>query len=68
VVKTLYTPKINLLIDKNLKNTLIYDKIPNKQLRSYVLNSSYIKEEKIINFENKSINGFVKFILKKLYE
>jgi len=68
VIKTLYTPKINLLVDKNLKNELIYDKIPNKYLRSYILNSSYIKEDKIINFENKSIINFVKFIFKKLYE
>ncbi|MDD3793364.1 MAG: ABC transporter substrate-binding protein [Candidatus Gracilibacteria bacterium] len=67
VIKTLYTPKINLLVDKNLKNDLKYEKLPIKQLRSYVLSSSYIKEEKIINFENKSIFGFTKFIFKKLY-
>jgi len=67
VIKTLYTPKINLLVDKNLKNDLKYNKLPIKQLRSYILNSSYIKEDRIINFENKSISGFLKFILKKLY-
>ncbi|MDD2907878.1 MAG: ABC transporter substrate-binding protein [Candidatus Gracilibacteria bacterium] len=68
VIKTLYTPKINLLVDKNLKNKFAYNKLPNKALRSYVLNSSYIKENKIINFENKSIGNFFKFIFKKLYE
>lgn len=67
IIKTLYTPKINLLVDKNLKNDLKYEKLPIKQLRSYILNSSYIKEDRIINFENKSIFGFAKFILKKLY-
>jgi hypothetical protein len=68
VIKTLYTPKINLLVDKNLKNKEIYESFPNKYLRSYILNSSYIKEDKIINFENKSFVNFFKFILKKLYE
>ncbi len=68
VIKTLYTPKINLLVDKNLKNKEMYESLPNKYLRSYILNSSYIKEDKIINFENKSIVNFFKFILKKLYE
>jgi hypothetical protein len=68
VIKTLYTPKINLLVDKNIKNTNIIDILPNKSLRSYILDSSYIKEEKIINFEDKSILNFFKFLFKKLYE
>lgn len=68
IIKTLYTPKNNLLVDKNLKNDLKYDKLPNKYLRSYILESSYVKEDKIINLKNKSILNFSKFILKKLYE
>jgi len=68
VVKTLYTPKINLLVDKNIKNIDMIEILPNKSLRSYILNSSYIKEEKIINFEDKSILNFFKFLFKKLYE
>ncbi|MDD3145512.1 MAG: ABC transporter substrate-binding protein [Candidatus Gracilibacteria bacterium] len=68
VIKTLYTPKINLLVDKNLKNEVNYTKLPNKSLRSYVMNSSYIKEDRIINFDNKNIGNFFKFIFKKLYE
>lgn len=68
VIKTLYTPKINLLVDKNIKNNTNYNTLPNKNLRSYILNSAYIKEEKIINFENKNIINFIKFIVKKLYE
>ena len=68
VVKTLYTPKVNLLIDKNIKTSEIKEVLPNKSLRSYVLSSSYIKEEKIINFEDKSILRFFSFLFKKLYE
>lgn len=68
IIKTLYTPKINLLIDKNLKNTDFIEELPNKSLRSYILNSSYIKDEKIINFKNKSFLSFLKFLWKKIYE
>ena len=68
VLKTLYTPKINLLVDKNLKIWSVYEKLPSKYLRSYILDSSYTKDEKIIDFENKSFLGFFWFIFKKLYE
>lgn len=68
VVKTLYTPKINLLVDKNLKVWKVYEKIPSKYLRSYILDSSYTKDEKEIDFANKSIFWFFSFIFKKLYE
>jgi hypothetical protein len=68
VVKTLYTPKINLLLDKNLKIEKIYEEFPNKVMRAYILDSSYIKDDRIINYKSKSISSFFKFILKKLYE
>jgi len=66
IVKTLYTPKINLLIDKNLKNIQIQDKLINKSERKYIFNSIYIKEEKIINFENKWFFDFFSFIFQKI--
>ncbi len=65
VVKTLYTPKINLLIDKNLKNIQVKNKLINKSERKYIFNSIYIKEEKIINFENKWFSSFFRFLFKK---
>lgn len=64
VIKTLYTPKINLLVDKNLNINKVYNYLPNESLRSYIVNSSYIKEQKIINYENKSIFWFIKYMLK----
>jgi hypothetical protein len=66
VIKTLYTPKISLLVDKNIKNNGIKEYMPNTSLRSEILNESYILDKKIINFENKSLVGFFSFILKKL--
>lgn len=68
VVKTLYTPKINLLVDKNLKNTNTINYLPNTSLRWYILNSIYIREDRSIVFENKNIAWFLKFLFKKLYE
>lgn len=68
VLKTLYTPKVNLLVDKNLKNTDTVEYLPNTSLRTYILNSTYIREDKVIVFENKNISGFLKFLFKKLYE
>jgi hypothetical protein len=68
IIKTLYTPKINLLVDKNLKIEKAYEKLPARYLRSYVLNSSYTKDQKIINYENKSFISFFGFIFRKVYE
>jgi hypothetical protein len=53
VVKTLYTPKINILIDKNIKDISINEKLINKNSRKSIFDDLYIKEEKIINFKNK---------------
>ena len=66
IVKTLYTPKINLLIDKNIKNINIPDKLVNKSARKDIYDSIYIKEEKIINFTDKWFFDFFNFLFKKL--
>jgi len=66
IVKTLYTPKINLLIDKNIKNILLPEILVSKSARKDLFNSLYIKEEKIINFNEKWIINFFNFILQKL--
>jgi hypothetical protein len=69
IVKSLYTPKINLLVDKSIKDTeLKTSYIPYKYLRAYVLDNSYILDKKIINFEGKWFFDFFLFIIKKLYE
>lgn len=68
VLKTLYTPKINLLIYKDVKIGKTYENIPYKSERSWILENSYIKEKKVINFKEKSFIWFFNFLLKKLYE
>lgn len=66
IVKTLYTPKINLLIDKNIKNIVYPEVLVNKSARKDIYNYLYTKDEKIINFENKWIWNFFNFLFKKL--
>ncbi|QFR39693.1 hypothetical protein A9Q91_05735 [Candidatus Gracilibacteria bacterium 28_42_T64] len=68
VISTLYTPKINLLIDKNIKNIHLPTYLPHKSLRSSFLNTAYKKEKKIVKFENKSTINFFKFLLEKINE
>ncbi len=66
ILKTLYTPKINLLIDKNIKNVSIPERLANKDERRKIYNTMYIKEEKIIKFENKWFFDFIKYLINKL--
>ncbi len=66
IVKTLYTPKINLLIDKNIKNVKIPSTLINKTERKFIYDDIYIKEQKIINFENKWFFNFINFLVQKL--
>lgn len=68
IFKTLYTPKINLLIDKNINNINFPNHIPENSLRIDILDKAYINEKRIINFENKTIINFFKFIIKKINE
>lgn len=68
IVKTLYTPKINLLVDKKIKDAYLSANIPNKALRSNIYDNSHIKEKKIINLNNKNIINFFNYIISKLYE
>ncbi|PIE85539.1 hypothetical protein CSA08_01400 [Candidatus Gracilibacteria bacterium] len=66
IVKVLYTPIINNLVDKNIKNYFLEDYIPNKELRIEALNNSFILEKKIIKVKDKSFLGFLKFLFTSL--
>ncbi|MDD3302328.1 MAG: ABC transporter substrate-binding protein [Candidatus Gracilibacteria bacterium] len=62
VIKTLYTPIIDLLIDKNIKNINI-DKYSSGQInRVNYLSTIYINEKKDINYTNKGVGDFFKFL------
>ena len=66
IIKVLYSPKINLLIDKNISNVIIPKILTNKSSRSLIYKHIYIKEDRIINFYNKWLINFFKFLLKKI--
>lgn len=68
IVKTLFTPKIPLLIDKNIKSTYNFDVLANMKWRSRIFSSSYTKQKREINMDNKTISGFFIFLFNKLYE
>ncbi len=67
-VKTLYSPKVNLLIDKNIKINKEISELPSSSLRSKIIWKSYIKQEKVISLKWKSFSWFVVYLFKKLYE
>jgi len=68
VIKTLYTPNVYLLVDKKIKNIRFPEYVPFWSLRWNVLDNIYIQEKKYIQFENKSVWAFFKFLAEKIYE
>jgi len=63
VVKTLYTPVLNNLVDKNINNYKAIEHIPNNHLRIDAIWEIYINEKKIIDFGKKSFGGFFSFLI-----
>lgn len=68
IIKTLYTPKSSLLIDKSIKLENNFDYLPDTTLRSEVIENLYLKQQKEFSLQGKSIIWFIKYIAKKLYE
>lgn len=63
VVKTLYTPMLNLLIDKNINNKSSKENISSWQIdRVSYLSKIYINEKREINYKNKWPLDFLKFL------
>lgn len=63
IVKTLYTPLLNLLIDKNINNKSSKESVLSGQIdRVGYLSQIYINEKKEINYKNKWPFDFIKFL------
>jgi hypothetical protein len=56
IVKVFYTPKISLLVDKNIKNYKFPSSIPDSKHRYYPLLESYLTEKRMINTDDKSLS------------
>lgn len=67
IVKVFYTPKLSLLVDKNIKNFNFPKFIPDSKDRYYPLLQSYLTEKRMINSEDKSIGGFFVYLIKQLF-
>jgi len=63
IIKTLYTPYNYYLVDKNIKNFSMNSYLADLNMRFDWFVDSYIAKNNIINKENKSFNGFLKYLL-----
>ncbi len=67
ILKTLYSPKLKLLVDKNIENYSLASYMPDDIYRLNPLINSYISKKKTIDKENKSSPGFVRFLFTSLF-
>ena len=66
VVKTLYTPIIKQLVDKNIKNYTLPSFLHDEMLRFYWFKSAYTVEKKMIQVWEKSFFWFFYFLWENL--
>jgi len=67
IIKVFYTPKISLLVDRNIKNYNFPDFIPDATTRYYPLLNSYLTEKRMIDTDDKSAFGFIAFLFRQLF-
>jgi ABC-type transport system substrate-binding protein len=67
IVKTLYTPIMKQLVDKNIKNFSLTERLTDDTLRFDGLRDAYMLQKRIINYSEKSITGFFVYIWKSLF-
>ena len=65
IMKVLYTPKTQLLVDRNIKNFYFPDNLPDSRLRFFALTATYLEEKKIINTEWKGVSWFISYLVQK---
>jgi hypothetical protein len=66
IIKVLYTPKINLLVDKNIKDFSLPNFIPDSKHRYYPLLRSYLSEKRIIKSDEKWLFNFIKYLFSEI--
>lgn len=67
ILKVFYTPKVQLLVDKNIKNFTLPSYLPDGKHRFYPLLDAYLSEKRSIKTEEKGGLGFIRFLLKTLF-
>lgn len=66
VIKVFYTPKVQLLVDKNIKSFILPEYLPDEKHRYYPLLASYLSEKRIIQSQEKNIIGFLRYLLSNI--
>lgn len=66
VVKTFYSPYNTFFIDKNIKNISEINMVPYSFFSSESIKNSYIKEDRVIDYSNKSTSWFLDWIKTKM--
>ena len=67
LAKTIYTPILSNLIDKNIKGYNLSKNIPENIYRFEPLQKSYVKEEKRVITENKWVIWYIKYLFETLF-
>ncbi len=67
IIKTFYTSKIEMLVDKNIKDFTFPDHIPDTKLRYRPLLNAYLDEKRTIQLQNKSFIWFFQYLWNELW-
>ena len=67
LAKTIYTPILSNLVDKNIKGYVLSEDIPENIYRFEPLQKSYVKEEKRVITENKGVIWYIKYLFESLF-
>jgi len=67
IFKPLFTPLYSNLVDKNIEGYNLPNKIPSEIYRFSPLINSYILKKKIINYDDKSIKNYFKYLFNILF-
>ncbi len=62
ILKTFFSPYVSFYIDQNLKNISNVKMLPYKYYSYDIIKNSYIKEERIIDFNTKNLLGFYNWL------
>lgn len=67
ILKTFYSPYSRFFVDKNIKDILNIDIIPYTYQTYEITKNWYIKEDLVINYTDKNIDNFIKWIKKNIW-
>lgn len=67
IVKTLYTPIIKQLVDKNIRNFTLSSTLNDDMLRIEWIRNAYISQKRVVQYSTKSFPWFFSFLVNRLF-